>query len=186
MMVKGTDRLNHFRPTIIRVECLRCKRMGEMKTHAAYLKHGSITLDEFARRVAQGRGCSLAVEGDNVCSARVIEPPFDSWARLRDAFAEGWSATLHCQRRYYALKRVQPCPSTTLDVETLVAALGAEYRLDRLEMKARCPRCGTDGAKIEWHEPKPDLDPGGTAERAPVLRLRETKAVLGRKRFRVV
>jgi hypothetical protein len=185
-MVKGTDRLNQFRPTVIRVECLRCKRMGEMQTHPARQKHGNITLDEFARRVAKSGGCSLAAEGDNVCSARVVEPSFDSWARLHEALEDGWSATLYCQRRYYALKRVQACPATPLDVETLVAALGSEYRLDRLELKARCPQCGTDGAKIHWHEPAPAPDPGGTAERAPVLQLRETKAVLGRKRFRVI
>lgn len=186
VMVKGTDRLNQFKPTLIRVECIRCKRMGEMQTHAAFLKHGSITLDEFARRVAQSRGCSLAVEGDNVCSARVIEPPFASWARLHDASEGGWSATLYCQRRYYALKRVKSCPPTLLDVETLVAALGPDYRLDRLDTKARCPHCESDGAKIEWHEPAPAPDPGGTAQSVPVLRLRETRAVLGRKRFRVI
>jgi len=184
--MKGTDRLNHFRSPIIRIECIRCKRMGETKTHAAYLKHGSITLDEFARRIAHGKGCALAVDGDNVCSARVVEPPFDSWARLRDAIDEGWSATLYCQRRYYALKRVQSCPPTPLDVETLVAALGSDFPLERLGTKARCPQCGTDGTKIVWHEPAPKPDPGGTAQRAPTLQFRPSKATLGRKRFRVI
>lgn len=185
-LAKGTDRLNQFKPTSLRIECIRCKRMGEMRTHKAVQAYGNITLDELARRVAENRGCALAVAGDNVCSARVVEPPFDSWARLQDALQDGWTATLYCQRRYYALKRVQPCPPVPLDVATLVGALGSDYRLDRLETKARCPHCGTDGVKVHWHEPAPEPDPGGTTQKTPVLQLRPSGAALGRRRFRVI
>lgn len=186
-MAEKWERLSDFVPSVLWIECVRCKRRGEVQTDKARRRYGDITLTELARRVADAGGCALADKDNCVCSAVVVEPPVETWATLDDAWRGHWQGVLTCQRRLHALKRINSCvEDVVLDVHTLVAILGHKYPLEKLSRKAVCPQCGTEAASISWTKPKAPPDPGGTTEKASVLQFRPTRAVLGRKRFRLV
>lgn len=73
-----------------------------------------------------------------------------------------------------------------LPVLVLKSVFGWDFELVRLPMKLRCPHCGSRSVEIEWIAPAEAPDPGGSEEAPPVLQLRPARAVLGRRRFRVV
>ena len=110
------------------------------------------------------------------------------WATLTDAENGGWRAILHCQRHHENLKRAKSCPETLeLPVRVLKAHLGWDFELEKIPRHYRCPRCGSRTIEIEWIRPAEAPDPGGTTEKeAPVLRLRPTRAAIGRGKFRVI
>jgi hypothetical protein len=60
-----------------------------------------------------------------------------------------------------------------LDVPTLVVGLGADFRLDRLYRRARCPKCGSELFRIEWRMPEepPAPEPVITFEAEHLARL---------------
>lgn len=96
------------------------------------------------RYIGTGSACSVVVE----------EVPVWVWARLNDARRGGWTAALHCRRRMAAMKSSKSCPEVTwLDIETLVAALGEDFPLEKLMRRCQCPRCGTKHVDLEWIVP---------------------------------
>jgi hypothetical protein len=42
-----------------------------------------------------------------------------------------------------------------LHVASLIVAVGARFRLDRLYRHAKCPSCGSDVFEIRWEVPAP-------------------------------
>lgn len=182
-----TKTLQTFHPRLLWIDCPRCGRHGTMRRKTAACRYGeNVTLAELARRVAREGGCALAQEAENRCSARVVEPPLEHWATLDDARLGGWTATLSCCRRLESMKRSKGCPEVFgLDVMTLVSLLGQDFKLFDLPGRCRCPMCQSRSIDIEWAVPDSPPEPGGTSACDP-MRLRPTRAALGRARFRVV
>lgn len=169
-----------------KIECIRCRRGAVVERHAMQMRHGNIPLIDVARKIAAAKGCNLAgIIGGPQCDVQVYEVEFWTWARLRDAVADGWRARLYCRRRLAALKRTESCPGAyELDLDTLVMALGDSYPIHKLHSKARCPRCHTEATSIEWYRPDPPKTPAPIAE-APVLRMRPTRAAVARTKLGV-
>ena len=184
----ATRTLNQYPWPVIAIDCPRCRRHAEARVPELRAKYGSPTLGELARQVAASRGCALAADaGNSLCSARMVEPPVHHWATLDNAKRGGWAALLHCERHFAALKATKPCrEAVELDVATLITVLGHDFPLERLPRRLLCPSCGTKSVRIAWIVPREPPAPGGASAPAEPLRLRPTKAALGRKRFRVV
>lgn len=182
--------LDGYRPRTFRIECHRCRREAVLDKYDMIRRYGkTTTLADVAQKVAVKAGCNLAaLPAGPGCSARLYETPVWTWARLRDARIGGWSVYLTCQRRFAALKSADSCPETfRLDVLTLIAALGDDYPLDRLQTKAQCPLCGTSSVELTWHVPEPPSTPAPIQERPPEpVRLRPQGAALARTRLGVV
>ena len=181
--------LSAYKTPELQIECARCRRSApSLKTHRLAKRFGpGAPIGEIVRQVAgSGRSpCGLAAEGH--CSATAWEPPPWHWASLDHALKGGWLARLHCMRHTAALKRVEPCPEITiLDVETLHATFGYDFPLARLPGKIRCRHCNTTVTSIEWIVPAPEPPPYSPAADGPPLRLRPTRAQVGRRMFRVI
>ncbi len=145
--------LRDYEPPELQIECVRCKRNATVKVQAMAKKFGmGIPIGDLVRQVAGSgkRPCGLA--GTGQCAARAWEPPVWHWADLERAWRGGWIARLHCRRNRAGLKATTPCPEMVIvDVETLVATLGYEFKLERLpnampEVSLRTRRCGVDRA----------------------------------------
>jgi hypothetical protein len=157
-------RLDAYKPPEIGIDCSRCRRRAFASTAKLGARYGkAITLGDLARRVAADGNppCALAaVEGNVLCGAVPVEPPIESWADLGQALHGRWVALLQCGRRHAAMKSTKACPGPiTLDVETLVASLGHDQKLDRLPSRLRCPSCGTRVIHVEWLIPPPAPPP---------------------------
>ncbi|MEI9899653.1 MAG: hypothetical protein WDN31_05325 [Hyphomicrobium sp.] len=75
--------------------------------------------------------CQLAAPGE-ACSVVPVEPQVDHWATLYQALHGEWECTFFCERRHAALKKAESCPPIRLDVRSLVAVLGYDYKLAKL------------------------------------------------------
>jgi hypothetical protein len=63
---------------------------------------------------------------------------------LGQAQLSGWLISLRCARTREGLKSARACPLPfVLHLPSLVAALGHDTRLDALQTRLRCPRCGS-------------------------------------------
>jgi len=180
--------LSAYRPPELKIECARCHRNAPaLQVHKLSKKFGiNISIGDLTRQIAGTgqRPCGLAHQGH--CSATAWEPPAWHWASLDHALKGRWLARLHCMRHTAALKRVEPCPEVTiLDVETLHAAFGYDFPLARLPGKLRCRHCNTTVTQIEWIVPQPKPPPFSPTADEPV-RLRPTRAQMGRRKFRVI
>lgn len=173
-------RLDDYRPTDLMIDCGRCRRQASVSCTTLRKKFGNIRLGEIARRVAASGipPCNLATIGNGTgCRARPVEPAFHHWALLRDAQRGGWGARIICQRHLEALKRARPCPQVVdLDLDTLIAALGYDFPLERLRNRLRCPLCGTGSITVEWIAPGVRPDPGGQVQRGNVVPLGRGRA----------
>lgn len=172
--------LDQYRPPTIKIECLRCRRyVPDVQIPTLRKRFGNIPVIEAARRVAASgpKPCGLARDDGKLCSVRAFEPPVWHWANLYDALHGKWQAALFCHRHLEALKRAEPCPGNVpLDIPTLLAALGHDFKLERLPSKCECPKCHTSMVEIAWHVPDPVAPPHAPAdEGAPVLRLRPSR-----------
>lgn len=180
------ERLSTYRAEAFTIECIRCRRHAPVDRYQLQRKFGDITLQECALKIAAKGGCELARLPGAQCSVTAFEVPFWTWARLRDAKVDGWQTVLICRRKFAGMKSTESCPGQfPLDIDTLIAALGDEFEIEKLHRRARCPRCHTESVDIEWYRPPPPKTPAPAAE-APVLRLRPTNTVLGRQRFGII
>jgi len=88
---------------------------------------------------------------------------------LGEALERNWPITLQCDRRRAGLKSTRPCmQKVTLDLASVVAALGPFVRLDELASKLRCPSCGTENIILHMSTPPvepPKAEPGGPGRR---------------------
>jgi hypothetical protein len=179
-----TFTLAGYEPTQIVIECRRCNKHRSYSTGSLKAKYGNPTLMELARLVA-ATGCALAASEaiPNPCKARPVEPPVHHWAELDHARRGGWWAVLHCRRRFAGLKATDSCPELTyLNVETLAAVLGYDFKLENLPGRISCPHCGTKLIEVEWLVPEEPPNAGGTtADPAPPLRMRRQGATLARR-----
>lgn len=177
-----TIKLGGYRPRTWRIECRRCKRGVVLDRYDMQRRYGdNITLAECATKIAALKGCNLAaIHGGPGCSVEVFETSVASWGQLSDARYGKWQAFLTCHRRFSSLKAAGSCPEhIQLDVSTLVAVLGHDYPLDRLQSKCKCPMCGTAHIEIEWFVPGPPSTPAPINETPPSpLRLRPQGAEL--------
>lgn len=182
-----TTLLSQYRPPVIGVDCHRCNRTAELKVAAMIKRYGDVTMHELARRVAADGGCALATPDNPLCSARAEEPEIWTWGCLDDARRFGWQGFIVCHRKLEAMKRGKSCSGEfAIDLNTLIAVLKWDFRLDRLPSRLCCPGCGTEAVEVLWRRPPEQPDPGGVTEQSPPLRLRPTRAVMGRARFRVI
>ncbi|MBL8598878.1 MAG: hypothetical protein JNL14_14180, partial [Devosia sp.] len=104
-----------------------------------------------------------------------------------DALHGGWRAYLICRRHLESLKKGRPCPGDIeLDIATLAAGLGHDFKLERLFSRCECPRCHTNTIEIQWVVPDPAAPPHAPATAAPVLQLRPTRAQQARRTLAVI
>ena len=181
--------LGTYKPREFRIECMRCRRGVVLDRWHMVRRFGlGTTLTECAQKIAAGAGCNLASIPDGPgCSVQAFETSVESWATLREAQDGNWSAYLTCQRRFAALKSTESCPGiVSLDIDTLVVALGDSFPLIRLKTKSRCPQCGTSSVEIVWQVPQPPSSPAPIQEKPPEpIRLR-SRAAAARSRLGVV
>ncbi|MEO9227928.1 MAG: hypothetical protein ABI216_03095, partial [Devosia sp.] len=181
--------LRDYEPPTLRVECLRCHRNApQLKVQTLAKRFGSnILIGELARQVALSgqQPCGLAETGQ--CGARALEPPVWHWADLNRAWKGGWIARLYCRRHRAALKATQPCPEVVIvDVETLVAVLGYDFKLEHLPARMQCPQCHSPSVDVEWIVPDPSPAPFAPAADIVPLRLTPTSAQKALRTLRVV
>lgn len=95
---------------------------------------------------------------------------------------------MSCARHTVALRRTEPCPGfLDLDIKTLLAILGGDFKLERLRTRCSCWQCNTKHVQIDWIVPDEPTPPGGTEQQtAQVLRLRPGRLRLAQDRFRSV
>ena len=80
-----TITLGSYRPPVFAVDCPRCNRRAEVNRADLLRRHGDISLQAVAQRIASNGGCALAVGNDPICSATAFELPVNQWADLNDA-----------------------------------------------------------------------------------------------------
>jgi len=180
--------LRDYQPPELQIECIRCKRSANLKVQAMAKRFGmNVAIGDLVRQVALAgeRPCGLA--GTGQCSARAWEPPPWHWADLDRAWRGGWIARLRCRRNRAGLKASKPCPEIIIvDVETLVATLGYDFKLKHLPSRMQCPRCHSQLVDVEWIVPDPTPAPFAPAADVVPLRLKPTPAQKALRRLRVV
>jgi hypothetical protein len=183
-----TVTLSSYRPPVFTVSCPRCNRSAEVDRQAMLRRFGDVSLHEVAQRIASAGGCQLAVDADPICSSTAFEIDPTWWGSLDEAFRGGWTGRLTCARHTVALRRTEPCPGfLDLDVKTLIAILGGDFKLEKLRTRCSCWQCNTRHTRIEWLIPDEPTPPGGTEQQtAQVLRLRPGRLQLAKDRFRAV
>ena len=147
-------KLGDYKAKLAWFRCTRCQRFTARNHYTLKAVFGeATTMGEVARRIAAEASppCTLAAG----CRVYPEPPPVAHWARLEDALYGRWLCLYHCQRRHASRKAASSCPGPMrLDVPTLVVGLGADFRLDRLYRRARCPKCGSERLHIEWRVPE--------------------------------
>lgn len=183
-----TITLAGYKPPRFAVQCPRCNRRAEVDRVDLLRRHGDITLHAAAQIIANHGGCALAVGRDPICSTTAFEIPVEHWADLDDAFRGGWACRVSCQRHMAAMKPTKPCPGgADLDIRTLIALLGGDFKLERLRSRCSCWQCNSKHVSLEWWVPDDPTPPGGTAEQtAQVLRLKPSRLRLAQERFRAI
>lgn len=150
--------LGAYTAKLLWVRCPRCQRFATRSRYALTAAFGdAMALGEVARRIAAEASppCPLAASATAGCRVYPEAPPVEHWARLEDALHGKWACLFYCERRHASLKAASSCPGPMrLDVPTLVVGLGADFRLDRLYRRARCPMCGSELFRIEWRVPE--------------------------------
>jgi hypothetical protein len=73
-----------------------------------------------------------------------------------------------------------------VDVETLVATLGYDFKLEKLPSRLQCPLCHSSLVEVEWIVPDTTPAPFAPAADVVPLRLRPTRAAEALKKLRVV
>lgn len=181
--------LSAYKVPELKIECVRCRRNApSLQTYRLVQRYGgNLTIGDLVRMIA-GSGskpCGLVESGH--CSAMAWEPPVEHWATLDHALNGRWLARLHGMRHVAALKRVEPCPEVTiLDIETLHVTFGYDFMISRLPSKLRCRHCNTQVVGVEWIVPHVAPPPYSPAADEPPLRLRPTRAQVGRRKLRVI
>jgi hypothetical protein len=185
--------LDDYAPTQLDVDCRRCNRHASASTAVLKAKYGNPTLGEVARAVAADGSppCNLASAVGNVlCSAIPIEPPVDQWAELSHALHGGWRGHITCHRHHQGLKATKSCPGPErLDVRTMVAVLGHDFRLERLRTRLQCPGCGSKAISIDWEVPPtgpPDVPVSALPEAALGETLHRSVKTVRSRNLRVV
>ena len=134
--------LRDYEPPELQLQCARCNRTANLKVQVMAKRFGAnISIGDLARRIAASgpKPCGLALTGQ--CSALAWQPPVWHWADLDRAWKGGWMARLRCRRNRAGLKATKPCPEMVIvDVETLVATLGYDFKLENLPSRLQCPQ----------------------------------------------
>lgn len=177
--------LDDYEPTELNIECRRCQRQATVTTYVLKARYGNLALGELARRVAADGSppCQLAtVEGNVLCAVRPEEPLFEQWATVYHAQKGGWQCWLECGRRHAALKATKSCPTMfSVDIETLAMAFPADFPIERLRTRLKCPGCGTEMVLLHWTIPEVADPPSAPTKALPRLpRLRGLKVIGGR------
>ena len=73
-----------------------------------------------------------------------------------------------------------------IDIETLVATLGYDFRLETLPSRMQCPRCHSHLIEMEWVVPDTTPAPFAPAADVVPLRLKPTPAEKALRTLRVV
>jgi hypothetical protein len=181
--------LSAYAAPILRVDCARCRRTAnDVDVSKVARRFGkTLTMGQVALAVAGSgrRPCGLAATGQ--CSAQVWEPPVWHWANLDQAWRGGWTARLRCRRQHAALKKTTSCADVVfLDIETLVATLGYDFKLERLPSRLKCPRCHSELVEVEWIVPDGKPAPFAPAADVVPLRLKPTPTQRALRHLRVV
>lgn len=181
--------VTEYEPTTLRVACERCKRDApELKVQALRKRFGSnLTMGQLALKVALSGKTPCGLDETGQCRARAWEPPPWHWADLDRAWKGGWMARLYCKRHRGGVKASKSCPEVVIvDVETLVATLGHDFKLEHLRSRLQCPRCHSTLIDVEWIVPDASPPPfAPTADVVP-LRLKPTPAQRALRTMRVI
>ncbi|RYE86286.1 MAG: hypothetical protein EOP19_07260 [Hyphomicrobiales bacterium] len=180
--------LSAYEPPELQVECVRCKRNATLAVQTLRKRFGNnVTIGDLTRQVALSGRVPCGLAGTGQCSARAYEPPVWHWADLQRAWSGGWFARLHCRRNRAGLKPAKPCPEVVIvDVETLVATLGYDFKLEHLASKMQCPRCHSHLVDVEWIVPDPSPPPFAPTSDVVPLRLKPTPAQKALRTLKVV
>ncbi|MEO6014875.1 MAG: hypothetical protein ABIQ30_14980 [Devosia sp.] len=191
-LIEPHETFRTYNAPTVQIECVRCKRNApDVDVHNLRQRFGEgLPIVAIAKQVAAAareNPCGLALMGSGQqCSVRAFEPPVWHWANLYQALHGHWHAIMHCNRRHEGLKRGKPCAEPIeLDIPTLSAALGHDFKLAKLNSRCECPSCHTRSFEIEWIVPDPTPAPYSPAAE-PMLKFRPTRAQVARGRLGVV
>lgn len=149
--------LSDYRFPRLQIACASCGRHGDYSVQTLRKLYGNPPMEEVPRFVAMRGSCPLAIKFPGKdCEARfVTRRPPAVVDYLGSAYHSGWRVVLTCHRSHQGLKSVKPCREPyTLDLGSLVAALGHSFPIDRLESKLCCPGCGSAHYELSWIIPK--------------------------------
>jgi hypothetical protein len=151
--IEDSVTLGRYRPPTVAIECRRCNRhVPAASAPTLRQRFGAEATVLAAARLLAAEGtkpCGLALaDGGRACGVRVLEPPVWYWARLYEALHGQWRAYLVCHRHLEGLMRASPCPGDiALDIPTLAAVLGHDFKLERLQSKCECPSARVTGSR---------------------------------------
>jgi len=145
-----------FRFERLTIACTLCARRGVYKVTSLRTTHGNPPMEDLPRLVAMKGGCQLATRYPGTgCDAHFeVDRAPASITMLVDAYHAGWRLILQCERSRQGLKSVRPCISLfRISTESLVAAYGHDFPVERLERTLCCPGCGSKRFSLRWVVP---------------------------------
>lgn len=148
--------LSDFRHPRLTIVCTPCGRHGEYSVGSLRRKFGNPPLADVCRLVAMAGQCPKAMQYPGVdCTAHFARKYIANEVRsLGAALHAGWTLGLRCEGRHEGLKTKKPCiQAFSIDLESLVAGLGHEFPIERLQQKMCCPRCGSRHVSLYWSTP---------------------------------
>ena len=138
----------------VTIACTVCARRGVYRIKSLRSVHGNPPMADLPRLVAMKGGCQLAIRyPGTACDAHFEQPNIPAtFTYLAEAQQAGWRLILQCERSRQGLKSARPCvPSLfRIDGPSLIAALGHDYPLERLERSLHCPLCNTSHYSLHW------------------------------------
>jgi hypothetical protein len=150
--------------------CERCGRRGKFTSFRLFAlygdKHGMPLLIEIAKTAGCERAKHPPALGDmryveNVCQIREIKPADDVVVvpTLYGRMHAGWRLFIKCGRDHQGFKKTRPCPGppVELDLATLVAGLGHDFKTDGLYAQLVTPCCSSQQFALQWVEPNAQI-----------------------------
>lgn len=148
---------------VLKFRCESCQRKGQYKASTLMWIVGDITPSDALVALAKHVGCPRALSppalndfnyNTNRCQIRYDRPPFEMPPTIGKAMHEHWRGFIRCARHHQGLKAAKPCNvEAELDLATLVAALGYDFEVQKLNGKLSAPCCGSRSFELRWYRP---------------------------------
>ena len=149
---------------MFRVRCDACQRRGAYRADRLMAQIGDLTLSNALTAVGTMGKCPKALNPPVLnemhyqlyrCQIRLDAPAPKIPPSIGRAMHEKWRGYIICARHHQGLKRARPCGvEAELDLPTLVASLGYDFEIARLNATLRAPCCGTHTFELRWYKPE--------------------------------
>ncbi len=159
----GAYKLSEMGQDWLHVKCVRCNREGFHRADRLLAEFGDRYIPDAMQRIAARGKCARALNpppvgsmsyNDERCQiTSVVEAPTKD-PTLHEALHGRWRGLLTCERHHQGLKAARPCLGViSLDVPSLVAAMGHGMELADVPGRICCPGCGSKALSVRWVKP---------------------------------